>query len=216
MTTFTLEGRIEPGVVVTPQRLIFGEVIRGTPASKEFTAEVVGTSQSRVIGAKSFSRFINVEEESSDSRKKQFIVSLAPDLPLEEFRTRVTLTVQGADGKQREMDVPVFASVKGNLKMTPPALSLGILEGDKPIERSVKLEYVGPGTVHIKSVESSDKAVTVSSKGDKNGRLFVLQVQADPSRVNKDIRAAITVTAIDSEGKEATASLNVYGVLPPR
>ncbi len=216
MVVLTIKGTIEPGVTVNPQRLAFGEVIKGAAASQEFAVEVRGSSQSKIISAKSFSRYITVEEKSADERKKVYLATLSEDLPLEEFRARISVTVQGADGKQREINVPVFASVKGALRLTPPVLALGILEGEDPVERSAKLDYVGPGRVTITSVNSTDKAVTVAVKEVKKGRNFLLQVKADPSGVTKELRAAVTVTAIDGEGEENTASLNVYGMLPPR
>lgn len=218
MVTLFLRGRIEPGVLLRPDRLLFGDVARGMPVTQEFSAEVAPGSRMVILEARSFSRYITVQEKEGDSHRKVFSVTIGPDVPMEEFRARISLRVQGKDGRQRDVDVPVFASVKGILRLNPPVLSLGILEGKDVIRRSVKLEYMGPGEATLKSVESSSSAVkgTVVEAQKGKGRVFLLSVEADPESVTRDLKAAVTVTMLAPDGREESVSLNVYGILPPR
>jgi len=215
MTTLSLKGKIQPGVIVTPERLLFGEIYPGSSTKMSFAIEAMEGSNIRILGAKSFSRHANVSEQKASANRKEFLVELEPNLPVEEFRTRVAVEVQGADGKMRSLDIPVFASVKGLIRFNPPVLSLGILEGKGIIQRRVKVLVSGDRLGKLKSVEVSNSAVQVKeSRDEKSGEIF-LDVEVDPSNATKDLKAAVSVTILDVEGKEASASLNVYGILPP-
>ena len=218
MSTLSLRGRIEPGVLVTPERLVFGEVAKGIPVTREFSAEVAAGSKAQILEARSFSRHLTVREKEVSGGRKVFEVTIGPDVPSEEFRARVTIGVLGNDGRHRDVDVPVFASVKGVLQLTPPVLSLGVLEGTEPVRRSVKLDYKGPGVVKVARVESSIGSLTGTVKDveKSKGKSFLLEVEADPSSVTKDLKGAVTVTVLNEEEKEESVSLNVYGILPPR
>ena len=216
MVVLTIRGQIQPGIRLTPERVEFGEVLKGSAAPQTLAAEVVANSGLQILSAKSFSKHLLIEEAEGNSSRRVYKVSLGPEVPLDEFRARIGLSVQGTDGKTRSIDVPVFAIVKGPLKLSPAALSLGVLEGKGPITRAVKLEYRGPGTAKIRSVESSDSHVRATWKELQKGKVFALNVEADPSGIQRDLRAALTVTVRTSDDREESASLNVYGILPPR
>ncbi|NMC63369.1 MAG: DUF1573 domain-containing protein [SAR324 cluster bacterium] len=216
ITTLSLKGKIQAGVVITPERLMFGEVSPGSPISKSFTIETKEGSKIQILGAKSFSRYVDISEQKASANRKEFLVQLGSDLPVEEFRARVAVEVQGADGKMRSIDIPIFASVKGLVRFNPPVLSLGILEGKGLIQRKVKVLFSGNGQGVLKSINVSNSAVKArESRDERSGDIF-LDVEVDPNKVTNDIKAAINVVLLDAEGKEASASLNVYGIMPPK
>lgn len=214
VTKLTLKGSVEPGVGI-PEKLSFGQVAAGAEPSMDFTAEVQGQSQDRILGIKSFSRWVTAKEVEGDSRRKKFAVQITNDAAVGELRARLVLDVQNGD-KIRSIAIPVFASIKGPLRLDPPVLPAGILEGSQPIEKTASLRYLGEGQIEIKDVTSTASNVKAEMKEVEKGRVYEIKVTIDPAGVTSELKAAVVVTAVLPSGKTETASLSVYGINPPK
>ena len=213
--SLTIKGQIDPSVVIEPQRVTFNGVVRGAGSgteSRRVSIRVKPESGLQFGGVKSFSKFVSVKMIDQSASAASFDVLLDPTAPVGELRERLVLNFKGS--KEMSLNVPVFATIEGTLRLSPGTISFGILEGEAPIVRSVKLENSGPTSVAIKKVSSSDPAVSTEVAPIKEGQNYVIHVTLDPKKVSKDLRALVTVTT-DSK-TEAPLSLNVYGILPPK
>ena len=211
----SLKGAIEPDVIVEPKRVFFGEVVKGlNPGGiqREVSIRVKEGSDVNLGDIKVYSKNVKIKELSSSKREKKLLVTLLPDAPVGELRERVIVALSGA--RRKAVNVPIFASVKGNLRVEPRTLSFGILEGDKPMERSVRLENLGPEKINVTGIKSSDKNVDVEYTELKAGKLYQIKVSVDPKEVKKDLRASVKVST--NSGEDKTVSFNVYGILPPK
>ena len=138
-------------------------------------------------------------------------VSLNEKTPVGELRERIIVGL--SNSKKKTVNIPVFASVKGELRLDPLTISFGIIEGKKPLERKARLRNRGKEDIAITSVSTTDPALEVSFKTLKAGRDYEIVVKLDPAAVQRDLRASIDILT-DSDA-EKNLSLNVYGVLPP-
>lgn len=213
-TTLTMTGEIEPNVTVEPSSVNFGEISKTEIADKK--AEVVVRTRPgsgiKLGNVRSFSRSVKVEELGGSDTEKRLAISLLPVAALGEVRDRVMVEAIGGD--RVAINVPVFGSVKGSLRLKPGIVSFGIIEGDRVLERTVKLENKGNQPVSVKSLTSSDPALSVTYDEVKKGRLFDIHLALDPKKVNADLRASIRVSTDSTE--EGELSFNVYGVTPPK
>src|SRR5690606_2173342 len=134
---------------------------------REVRVTVKPESGLRIAEIKSFSKPVKIRVLEQAEHSATFAVSLDPAIPVGEFRDRIVVNLRGE--KEMSVNVPVFAFIEGSLKLNPGTLSFGIIEGNEPIERSVKLDNLGAQPVQITSVTSSDPAVTAEHTVIKEG-----------------------------------------------
>lgn len=214
-SVLTLKGDIEPDVDVEPKRLFFGDLVRGLKdesRTHDVTIRVREDASASIGKITSYSRYLSVKEVESGPRKKVVRVTVSPEAPLGELRERLIVGLDGS--KRKSINVPVFASVKGTLKLDPRTISFGIIEGQESFTRKATLKNLGESPVKIKSVDSSDDAVTAEVTTIKPGKVYVINISVDPAKVERDLRASLSIVT-DSQDEEEL-SLSVYGVLPPK
>lgn len=211
----TMKGQIEPNVIIEPQRVTFNGIVRGATSgseSRRVSIRVKPDSGLEISAVKSFSNFLSVKMIEQTAQSASFDVLLDGTAPVGELRDRLVVNFKGS--KEMSLNVPVIAKIEGALHLSPGTVSFGILEGDAPIVRSVKLENLGALPISIKKITSNDPAVSADYTSIKEGQNYVVHVTLDPKKASKDLRALVTVTT-DSK-TEAPLSLNVYGILPPK
>ena len=212
ITMLSMRGTVIQDVAVEPKRVFFSNVSRSAldRTEQKVTVKVREGSKAKIKNIRSFSKFLRLEEISGDDKSKTFTVGISPEASLGEIRERVVIEVSGS--KASAINVPVFATVKGDLQLQPTTLSFGILEGSEEFKRSVKLENLGERKVNITSIESNNPALNVSYTEVKKGKAYVIQVNVDPAKVSKELRASVSIKTDHPD--EKNLALSVYGILP--
>ena len=212
MSFLTMEGQVRPLVSANPAYIDFGRVVKSEEGygKKEVTVRVREGTPAVLTKVKTFSKLLKVEELKGDEKQKSFTVALSPDAPVGELRERIIIGVH--DQADSTINVPVFAVIGGALTLRPATVSLGILEGQEDIVRMVRLENRGEKPVRITDVSSSDSAVAVTHRPLKEGRRYEIEVRVNPARIEREVRAAVTVTTDSAE--EPSLSFGVYGLRP--
>ncbi|MEZ4754366.1 MAG: DUF1573 domain-containing protein [Bdellovibrionota bacterium] len=211
----SLTGTVEQDVIVEPKRVFFGDVVKGlNPGGqqREVTVSVKEGSDVNLGDVKIYSKNLEVKTLNSSKKAMKLLISLKPDAPVGELRDRAIISLTGA--RRKAINIPIFASIKGNLRVDPRTLSFGIIEGTETLERTVRLENLGPEKINVTQIKSSDKSVNVNFKELKAGKLYQIKVSVNPANINKDLRASVTVSTDSKEDK--TVSFNVYGIIPPK
>lgn len=211
-TTFnlSLQGVVQREVRIEPAQLTFGDVSRGEEKILQFTVTSREGSGATVKSAQSFSKNVTVREDSSAGSSKKYSVILSKDLPLGQFRERVIINTVSKSGKERPINLPIFADVSGALRVNPSNVSFGVIEGKTALSRSVKLDNSGKIPVEILGVESKSDAVSAEVKEIAKGKAYVLKLTLDPLKVSADLRTSVVIRTNLEDSKELT--LNVYGV----
>lgn len=210
VSVVSLKGNIETGVTISPNTLNFGKVFLGSDKMPELDVKVSTREGISISEVKTFSKLLVVNtEKTSDGVVAK--VSIAPDVPIGEFRDRILVGLEGASNSS--LAVPVFASVKGDLDLEPESVSFGVVEGGDRIERSVRIKAVEKELqLEVLGVKSSNEAVSVESKEVKKGQEFVIHLSLDPSKLSEDLRASIEIKT--NSKVQPTVSFNVYGLRP--
>ncbi|MBX7138243.1 MAG: DUF1573 domain-containing protein [Oligoflexia bacterium] len=207
----TLQGTVEPDVMVEPKNIVFGDLPKGMETAREVTVTARSGSSVKIGEVKSFSKNLVVKELSRQAGAVRFSVAISPTAPMGELRDRVVVFTQGSASSS--VNLPVFASLKGDLRLSPPTLSFGIIEGQEKLRKTVKLENFGTENVQITKLDSDNGAVHATFKPIKDGRIFVIDIEIDPKQVKNDLRATLNIET--SKSAEQQLTLNIYGVLAP-
>jgi len=212
---FTIKGHIVTGFSVEPSRVDFGEISPSSSLSsrqREITFSVAEGSELKITKISSLSNYLVASPVVTQENKAVVRVEILPTVPKGEFRDRIIFELDG--GKRAAVNVPVNASVKGDLRLSAGTLSFGVVEGTQPLERRVQFENKGAKPVAIKEITTSDAALSASMIQVQPGRQGVLVVKLDPRRVSGDLKA--TVDLQTDHPNETSLSLNVFGVQPPK
>ncbi len=220
-TILTIQGTIEPDVTVEPARLLFPEIVRGEAAvgaTQEFSVSVRNGSPVKLGTPLASSANLTVTEmPGGTNTTKRISVTISPSLPPGEFRERVVIPLER--GSSSALNVPVVATIKGTLELKPIALSFGVLEGDKPIQKVVRLDNRSTSPVAIESISSDNVAVTAfvrpgENRGDRgqDSKHHEIVVTVNPEKVGSDLKANITIKT--SRKSEPALVLGVYGIRP--
>jgi len=215
MSTLSIRGNVEAQVKIEPENLFFEEVTRGqvtAALTKQVKIKVGSHSDIKIGAAESFSKYVKVEEVSSNQQEKTLKVTLDPELPVGDFRERVVLNVTGAH--RANVNIPIFATVRGTLRLTPPSVSFGVIAGKEIMVRRVQFENTGSAPFKIRTIESDNALVVGQVVPRKEGKSYWIDVKIDPSKVTSDVRAELKI--IGENGSDEKISLNVFGVMPPK
>ncbi|MBX7143738.1 MAG: DUF1573 domain-containing protein [Oligoflexia bacterium] len=215
-STITIKGVIQQNVTIDPMRAYFGELSRGAGQGwepKEISIKPKAGSGITIDEVKSLSDYIKLDVLQKKPDAWRIKVGIKDSVPLGEFRERLVVNLRDSNGAF-SLNIPVFAVVRGALKLSPPTLSVGVIDGTAPIERFVKLDNGGAQGVSVTSIDSNSEAVKADLRVVEAGKRFVVHVSVDPSKVSRDLRAAITIAT--NKKDEPPLVLNVYGVLPPK
>lgn len=212
---FSLTGHVATGITTSPGKLEFGEVFPSTKAAdrtKEVSLEVEEGSSLEVARVGTLSKYLKVSPVVKQGGKATAQVELLSNAPRGDFRDRIVF--EFVDDRRAPVNVPVTASVKGDLRVSPATVSFGVVEGAQVLERRVRFENKSAQRVSVRSIESSDPAVSASLVEVEPGKQGVVVIKVDPSRVRGDLKATVELNT--SHPVENQIVLNVYGVQPPQ
>jgi hypothetical protein len=211
----TIKGQVLSSYTVEPARVDFGEIFPSASQAarqKQVSFSVAEGSELTISKVTSLSPFIVASPVSTQANRATVTLEVLPTAPLGEFRDRVIFELDG--GRRASVNVPVNASIKGDLRLVPGTISFGVIEGQTPLERRVQFENKGRDPVAIQSITSTNPAVSASMVNVQPGRLGVLVVKVDPRRVSGDLKETVEVKT--DHPTEAALTLNVFGVQPPK
>ncbi len=211
---FTIKGRVEDEIDLEPKRISFDPIVRGSGTeteAKEVIVRIKSGSSRTIDAVKSFSKSVIIKEIKGGDKERTLAVSLLSDLPVGEFRDRLVISLKG--GSAKTVNIPIYASVVGEVSLIPSSLSFGLLEGKEPLERSVRLDNAGKTPLEVGAIKSDTPAVTASLTEIQKGKRYVIKVRVDPLKLpaDKDLKGMVTVAT----GSD-TLTLSVYGAFPPR
>ena len=214
ISTVKLTGNVYLEVNAQPANVVFNDITRGQsePLNKEVRIQANEKSNVTIGDIKSFSKYIRIENVQGGEKQKKFNVVLDPNLPLGDFRERIVVNLSGYS--RANLNMPVYANVKGQLQVTPTAISFGIISGNEKIIRKVIVENKSDKNYILKSVESNSDAISTKIEEQKPGKVYAVIVSLDPKKINTDLRAELDFKAETLLDEKII--INAYGVLPPK
>jgi len=213
--TVTMKGQVLSSFTVEPSRVDFGEIFPSSSLptrQREVAFSIAEGSDLKITKVTSLSKHLVASPVSTQGNRATVMIEIRPTAPLGEFRDRVIFELDG--GRRASVNVPVTASIKGDLRLNPGTISFGVIEGQTPLERRVQFENKGRDAVSIQSITTSNRAVSASMINVQPGRAGVLVVKVDPRLISGDLKETVEVKT--DHPSESVLSLNVFGVQPPK
>lgn len=203
----SLVGTVEAIAQFSPQRITFNNL----GINEKATAGLKISPQKgySISEVKTYSSKVSVEKTNEGT----YLVSLAPTT-VGEVRDRVVIYLRNESGDEVTAQVPVYARVVSGVTFKPSVVSFGVIDGNLPLTKTVRIENKEKGKkLSIISLTSTASFINVSSEEKKSGTVFEIVVTVDPKgKFNEELKAS--VTAILSDGKEIV--LPVLGIRPPK
>ena len=212
METLTLSGEILTDYTLEPSNLIFDALEPQSSEAnrtKEFSLNLRADSGLTFTSSESFSPYLSIIENTKSATLRSFKVLISAEAPPGDLRSRVVLHLRDAAGKDLAVSVPVFATLKKNIRFEPATLSFGLVPPDKVIERTVKLENRAAQPLRVLSVKSNTPAVSAEIIERNVGRDFALKIILDPSKLDKELSSSVDLTTDNPE--QPTLSLTLLG-----
>lgn len=162
-----IRGEIRSDLNISPTFINFGNVELGKGATRSLIVTYTGSNtQWRLVNAQCEDKSISAEIVNEPARVgvKTFRVNVSLDKAAPNGPTNSLLILTSNDAlSRREIPVPIRATVGTVVRVSPPAVSLGVL---LPGERSPVREAVLLGTqpFRITKVESDNPAVEVTAR----------------------------------------------------
>ena len=160
-------GDIRSDINVAPEFVNFGNVPTGIEHSRTITVTYTGhNTQWRLTDARSENEFVHAEITSDPTQTQvgrrvfRVRVLIDPSAPNGIINTHLVL-VSNEAGNRREIPISIRAAVGTVLRVSPPALSLGVLQSGEPSStRNVILSGTRP--FGIVEIESDNPAIDVT------------------------------------------------------
>jgi hypothetical protein len=172
----SLSGQVAADFVVTPTPLYLGRIRRGESVRREvtitpgrdgttFAVERVETSHPALHARL---------EPNPDGGGQRLEVELERDVPL--GRLNATLTLHTTSPGAPVLEIPVFASVEGDVVVLPPQVTFGVTRGSAS-ERELVIRNRGARPVAITRVSVPDRVATYTLGTVEAGEEYRLTIR---------------------------------------
>ena len=211
---FSLQGTVTADVVLSQPKLLFGEIRKGDTPSMSFLVSAAPGSGVELKEASTRSEYITITEEklSGTDEKKKVTVSLKEEVPIGAFRDRIS--VKTTSKSNPVVNIPIFAMVKGDVEITPPVVSFGLMDGplSASVSQLIKLKSRPDHIVRVKNISSDLSGVVADVVGmsDDGETTIKVLVRADVVGV---FRANLTLETDSALETEQKLSVPVYGIV---
>ena len=219
----TLKGNILAEVNVDPPRIYFGDIYPESSDKSAYEKEVVvrvrADAKATLGDVKSRSKWISYVVNAESEKEKTISIRLDPKITLGEFRDRLVIEVNNSD--QKTVNLPIYASVKRNMTVTPQVLSFGMIDDDRLRTKILTVTNHGNGGVKFLEAKTDYDGLTArldsSASSSANNSDLLIEVTLDPKNLKKDLKTTIALLIEKAEGEGVSTeevTLNVTAVLP--
>jgi len=175
-----VRGEIRSDLNISPNFIDFGNVELGRGSSRTLTVTYTGpNTQWRLVDARCENEFIRAEITSEPARVgvRVFRVNVSLDSAAPNGAINSHLVLISNDAlNRREIPIPIRATVGTVIRVSPPALSLGVLQSGErsPVRDAVLL---GTSPFRITKIESDNPALEITARNpDAELRLHSLSI----------------------------------------
>jgi len=213
----TLKGRVVADVVVEPKIINFGSVNRrALPDPLPLKVALRSGKDLRITEVRSDNSFVVVTPTPGGRQggESEYSVALTKDVPAGRVAGRIL--VKTTSQSLPEVQVPVHALVEGNVRVTPPLVSLGVVRPGEKVTRELRVERTGDVPFSVEKVVSTNENLSVSVINEKPGEAYRLVVtyQTGPS---EEGRISERLSVFAKSDTEEILEVPVFGSFqPPR
>lgn len=177
----TLKGSVVSDVNVEPKIIQFGNVNRrALPEPLPLKVSLRSGKDLRVMEVRSENPYVLVAQRpgGSEGNESTYSVTLTKEVPA--GRVAGQIVVKTTSKSLPEVQVPVHALVEGNVRVTPPLVSLGMVRPGEKATRELILERTGDVSFSVEKVVSTSDNLSASVIDEKKGERYRVAVTYGP------------------------------------
>jgi hypothetical protein len=205
----TIKGDVKIQVEAAPAPVAFGTIKHGTEQSRRvLITDLVNDRDLKVGPITNSSPHIRVTQQPRSDGKPgaALIVTLLRTMPAGTFTDIVKVATSRAP-----VEITVFGNVVGDLSLTPPQVSFGIVPHHASALRIVRLTNSGERAVKVVSLSSTSQSVTAGAEAVKAGKEYKITLQLRPNTPDGALRGMLAIKTDDPE--QQTVQLPFYGIV---
>ena len=196
--------------MVEPRTLSFKKIRIGNPETREARLEFkpVGKKEIEIKGIEVEKGHFTAEIVEQTAEGATIKVTSVEALPMGKISD--TIIVKTSSDKSQEVKIRVYASVIGNIDVSPMSLIFRTKD-DGPSTRRLKLTKVdGPADLRIEKVESDSTLVTTEIIEVEAGKHYEIEATYTPSAEQGTLTGSLTIFTNDSLQKEIKVPVRAY------
>lgn len=193
-----------------PRTLSFKKIRIGSPETREakLVFKPVGNKEIKIEGIEVEKGHFTAEMVEQTAEGATISVASVDDLPMGKISD--TITVKTSSDKSKEVKIRVYASVIGNIDVSPMSLIFRTKD-DGPSKRRLKLTKVdGPSDLRIENVESDSSLVTTEIIEVEAGKHYEIEATYSPEAEQGTLTGTLTISTNDLLQKEIKVPVRAY------
>jgi len=205
----TLQGDVKVEVEALPEQVAFGLVHQGAELSRQVTiSDLTGAKDFKVDQITNSSPFIKVARTARKDGKPGAILDIAllKNMPVGTFDDTVKIVTNRAP-----LQVDVFGTVSGDLNVSPPQVSFGIVPQGQDVIRILKLTNGGPHAVKVLSVYSNNSSVNAIVEPVAQGKEYKITVQLRRNTPKGQLHGQLAIRTDDPN--QSTVTVPFYAIV---
>ena len=210
----TLSGVIVPDVSVEPSRVFIKSISKSKIENLEprkIVAVVNANSDAEITDVINTARNFQITKVEGDKKKKTIWIAPQGEFEVGQIRERVLLKLKNAE--RESINIPIFVNITSELEILPGVISFGLIEGEKPIKKTIKINNHSLAPVKVLKHSSEHPALTSTLREINDGKNYLLDVTLDPTKVDSRLNSDIRILTDQKDNSEIIIS--VFGILPP-
>lgn len=211
ITTVVVKAKVKRDVNL-PNSIQFGQVTRGQPAEQVTTVSAEPGLDYKIVKVEGDAPFIKAKFEPAASKAGEgatykVTVSLTADAPVGPVNNR--LRIFSNLDKKPVVEVPLYATVMGDLKVSSNSVNFGTFKPGTAQEVILTIEAPATHPIHVTSVRTSTPEVVATLKTVKDGHAY--EVHCSVSAAKQSGRIAGKLIIETSDPAEARRELQLIG-----
>lgn len=205
-------GYVRPAqLVFSPAQVAFCTLRRTGTAVREVLVPVYEKDDFQVASVSSDSRFISASLERSQYKELPgylIKLKLLPGAPIGQLRSKIT--INSNHPKQPSAEIPVTATVCGNVDLDRGSFFLGVLKKGQARDTAVTVSTVSKDPLNVANVDSPLSYLTVDVKPRTEGKEYVLTATIKSDAPVGSIKGDVVVHTNDPDQPEIKIPVYAY------
>jgi hypothetical protein len=204
----TMEGVITVAAEAVPSEVNFGDLRKGTGATREVAIRRLrkGAQISIVKVSNTNSHIAIARQSGGPDAVARLELTVRPDMPAGPFEDTIELTTN-----DQPIEIPLYGRVVGDLRVEPAQVSFGILPHGQSAVRYVRVVNSGARPVTIVALSSTNPAVSVTAKPLAAGRQYRLALALRGGTADGQLHGQLQIKTDDPQQPQLTVPF--FGII---
>lgn len=205
----TLKGDVKVKVDANPSPVVFDKVKHGAEVSRAvLVTDMMNTHDFRISSISNSSHDLKVTQAARTDGKPgaSLTLTLLKSAPAATFSDIVKLATS-----EGPLNIPVWGNVVGDLNVTPPQVSFGIVKRHEGALRFARLTNAGERPLKVTGVSTNNVRVAATVEPIAPGKEFKLTLQLQPNSPDGTLRGAVAIQTDDPA--QPVVEVPFYGIV---